>query len=275
MPENCSQSEFAATLWISESLSERLRSSMEKSSIQTLVGSKLLIVAPAGETRAQLAGAFRGIGCHALVVGDETQAIRTLQSNLKIDGILLEVEPPISCSFQFVRYVRSHVTEAPPVFLVTDRIDPHFDNAFFEGVEAIFVKPLMPDEVLRGVAYSSDTLLAQPIRNHRRKRIRRARVSYSVDSKNVLGYATNIGSGGMFIGSMDRLPSANQKIKFVLLSENSKAAEVCGVAIVKWLRPKIEHGRPRGFGVEFTELDQDTVKVVSELSESSDPSARR
>ena len=220
----------------------------------------ILLIASSLKTREELAGIFQQYGCKSLMAGNDKEALDLIYHGIGVDVILKSVESPISSSFKFVRNAYLQFSDLPPIFFISNQLDPHFDNAFFEGVEAIFVEPIQPDELVEGVAFSLEALMNQRERKHRRQRIRNVKVSYNVGSSQNSGYATNISTGGMFVGSMLTLPNPGQLINFRLSSEGQNKIELSGFAIVRWLRQKMKHGRPRGFGIEFVGLDVDALR---------------
>jgi Tfp pilus assembly protein PilZ len=155
----------------------------------------------------------------------------------------------------------------PSTILLADRIGPRFEEAYYEGAEAIFVKPVAMEELAKGVAYTFDSELIQAKRQHRRKKIQRARVAYAhSDGLSISAYGTNISAGGMFVATMDDLPTSGQEISFRLQFETLKE-ELTGSAIVRWVRSKIDAGRPRGFGCEFKGLEPDTITKLKAVLE--------
>lgn len=233
----------------------------------TLVNRTLLIVAEKPQNRDELKTLFEELGCKVVQDENESQALGTLKNGFKPDMVLLEAEAPINSTIDFVRNVRSLYEDIPSVFIVCDSVDPLFADAFFEGVDAIFVRPINAEEVEKGVAFSYAESLENCNRAHQRKRIQRARVSYEFDWQKATGYATNFSLGGMFVGSMDQLPVKNQKIKFKLSFEEEAGRELTGYAVVKWLRSNLKFGRPRGFGIEFVGLDHATQVKLSQMLE--------
>lgn len=241
---------------------------MAKMVLGHLFGRSVLIVAQDAKTRESLAGAFQSFRCNVLLAADEANAISLLETNPQIEIIIVEVNSPIARGFPLLDKIRSLDVERPPIFFVSDKKDEDFDEAFFHGVEAVFLKPIHFDEVVKGVAFSYGMLMDNANRQHRRRRLRRARAQFSVESGEApsTGYVTNISLGGMFISSMALLPSSNQVVTFKVQYEDEKVYEVTGRAVVRWLRPMSEYGRPPGFGVEFMNLDAESTETIRILA---------
>lgn len=232
---------------------------------EAFVNRKLLIVGGNTASQANLSQIFQSLGCKVWIVENESKAIEAIKSEIQIDMVVLEIEAPISSAIEFVRNIRVERGELPAVFIVSDCTDPQFDAAYFEGVDAVFVRPLAAEELERGIAFSYAEALENDKRKHQRKRIRRARVLYEFDWKEVTGYATNFSLGGMFVGSMGEIPDKGQTIKFKLSIEDRDEEELSGFAVVKWSRPKLSYGRPRGFGAEFVGLSEVSQKKLKHL----------
>lgn len=241
---------------------------MAKMVLGNLFGRTILIVASDAPTREMLAGAFQSFRCNVLLGSDSSHALKLIETNPQIEIVILEIASPISNGFSFVDSVRALDADGPPVFFVADKKDDDFEKAFFHGVEAIFLKPILFDELVKGVAFSYGMLMDRSDRMHSRRRMRRAKVQYSVegDELNSSGYVTNISLGGMFVSSVAKLPAATQNIQFRIFYDSETPVEINGRAIVRWLRPKSEYGRPPGFGVEFVDLEPHCVESIRTLS---------
>ena len=238
--------------------------------LQALTDKSILIVSTSEASRQELASGLQSLGMKALMVATEEAAINSLQEVPPIEIVLFEVESPISSAFGFLRRVRALASAglAPAVILLADRIGPRFEEAYYEGAEAIFVRPIAIDELAKGIAFTFDSELVQAKRQHRRKRLQRARVAYShSEGLSISAYGTNISVGGMFIASMDDLPVSGQEIGFRLQFEALKE-EIQGNATVRWVRTKIDSGRPRGFGIEFKGLEAASLEKIRTILES-------
>lgn len=248
--------------------------------LESLFGKTILIVGGRGRTNDLVGAAFQPLHCRVLTSADESEALRLIHSDASIEVVILDVEGPVSNGFGFLDMIRPLDHERPPVFFLADQRDQFFEEAFFRGVEAIFVRPLNYTELVKGIEFSHDLLMDRDSgRRHRRRRIRRAKVVVtSEDTGSALnGYVTNFSAGGMFICSMYMLPRANEKIQFKMIYEipvgagmDPKQIEVSGNASVRWVRPQAHLGRPPGFGIEFKELDEtarDTIKMIMDRND--------
>ena len=183
-------------------------------------------------------------------------------------AIIIEVNSPISSRFELVDKILANGPNTPPLFFVSDKRDAHYDQAFLQGVDVILFKPVVINELLKGIAYALAMLNEQHAqRQHERKRLKRARVHLTAEKSGISanGYVVNISVGGMFICTTDKLPAAMEMITFKVIYSGDETIELSGKGLVKWSRSEIEIGRPPGLGVEFKDLDENAKKLVDRL----------
>lgn len=222
----------------------------------------LMIVASGNESRQLLAQKCQEFGCKVLIAENINHAIEIAQTEPSIDVVLYEVaagEKIVSC-FDFVRVVRMSHREMPPIFVLCDEAESNLGNVFYEGVTGIFLRPLNVGDLTKAIAVAYAELLGHRDRQFKRRRLHYANATYSSDSLTLEGFVTDISLGGMFIGTQWELPKINQQIKFKLSIVGHSA--LSGGAIVRWVRPELELGRPRGFGIEFKGVDQATLTAI-------------
>lgn len=235
--------------------------------LSNLFGRTVLVCSYDREIRDLISGAFQSFRCKVILASDDESALRQIDSHPNIDFALYEVGGPIERGIAFLQRITPSRLESVPVFFVTDRNDEPLEAAFFNGVEGVFNKPLHFDELVKGVAFTYGVIQQDANRQFRRQRIHNARAQVSTGANPLSGFVTNISPGGMFISSSSVLPPANQVVDFKIEFGDDERIEVSGRAIVRWLRPFREFGRPPGFGLEFTSLDEETVEKLRQISE--------
>lgn len=248
--------------------------------LESLFGKTILIVGGKGRTNDLVGAAFQPLHCRILTSAEHSEALRLIHSDASIEVVIVEIEGPVSNGFAFLDMIRPLDHERPPVFFLAEQRDPYFDEAFFRGVEAIFVKPLNYDELVKGVEFSHDLLMDHDSgRRHKRRRIRRAKVlvTNEITGATLNGYVTNFSAGGMFVCSMYTLPRANERIQFKMIYEipagagsDPKQIEISGHASVRWVRPQAHLGRPPGFGIEFKDLDDQSREAINMIIDRKD-----
>lgn len=230
----------------------------------------LLLITQSDESRNSLTQLLKSLASEVIPTGSDLKALEQPGSRQSIGMILLEATMPMTKSIGLIRIIRQRLGHQPAIFILSDGTDPKFDEAYFEGTDAIFVKPISPDELKAGVSsvYAETVESSTYHRLHKRKRVCRARVSFENDWLKAKGFAMNFSVGGMFVGSMDELPARGQKISFTLLFNDGQGTGLSGYATVKWNRPEMKFGRPRGFGAEFLGLDNASLAKLREIIES-------
>lgn len=226
-----------------------------------LENKEFLVVATQESRANRLNEMLVSAGCKVINVADKEAIFRQIDVLEKIDGILFDAGSNISNCYELLRETNNKVQEAKPVFIICDQEEPEFDNAFYEGAEAIFVEPIISADFLSGIEIFYLEKVDPLLRKHLRRKARGVWVSYSINSSSELGYVANISVGGAFIGSMGNLPSVGQMISFVVEWTETEL-EIAGEAEVKWLRTKITRGQPRGFGVQFSPESQEAFQKV-------------
>lgn len=182
-----------------------------------------------------------------------------------VDAIVLEVDPPIADVFPFVRKVRTVMKKPTPVFLICRGPVIDSGEAFFEGIESVFARPISDEDIAKGIAFALECRKGHNERKHERTSVVRARVTFKAGSIETSGFATNFSRGGMFVGSMGALPKPGERIEFTIYIDDGPGAEVSGQGIVRWLRPNIQYGRPRGFGLQFDGLDAGSLAIIESI----------
>jgi len=216
----------------------------------------ILVVGPNGPERQEICASLGTFGCKIRFADNQDQAFKIVQTMPQIDVVLFNLASGVEVStcFEFVRHVRKMDEQWPAIFMVCDGVEGYFNNAYFEGINGIFVRPLDLGELTKAIAIAYSELLGHKDRKHERRQLRRMEISYLVGTQEAKGFGTDISLGGLFIGTMGLMPFEKQAIQIKMPIK--PGVELTGTAVVKWLRQQIEFGRPRGFGVQFTKVDE-------------------
>jgi len=220
--------------------------------------------------RAAIAQHFDGIRCQIKMMDNSSEALESMARQPHPDVVILAAEESVAKALPFVDQVAVQTESTVPVFLVSKKLetDTDIDEAFFRGVEAVFFQPLKTDDLLKGMSFSLEIKVERSDRQHKRRRIRRAKIEYLNESTGLTssGYVMNISQGGMYVCSMYNHPEKLHRITFRINHEGPNAKEIVGSGIVRWLRPSAEFGRPPGFGVEFRELDSHAREEIAAIT---------
>jgi len=234
---------------------------------QNLIDGRIVLIIGSDEgARSEVASLFHGLSCEIKMMNNSSEALEGLTSQVKPDILILASESSILQALPFIDQVSILTNATLPVFLVTSSIhtDTDIDEAFFRGVESVFFKPLQPEVFLRAINFALEMHGENSTRQHRRRRIRRAKLEYLNESTGLTssGYVMNISEGGMYVCSIYNHPEKLHRITFRIHRDGDSAKEIVGSGLVRWLRPSNELGRPPGFGVEFKQLDSQALQEI-------------
>jgi CheY-like chemotaxis protein len=154
----------------------------------------------------------------------------------------------------------------PVVMLITGFADLNAESAYQKGCAGFVSKPFDPEELVRLVARA---LKSHP--NQWSEKLERLEVSTEVkidhssyesaSEENIL----HISKGGMFIASRGPFPKVGTGLSFVLTWKDNRWSPLEGEGIVRWVRPTVQEGKPMGYGVEFYNLNAQSIKLLSEI----------
>jgi CheY-like chemotaxis protein len=217
----------------------------------------LLVIGSDANGREQLCSALTGFGCKARFADNFEEAKKLFQIMPRIDVVLIDVPSGgiVNDTFDFVRQLRLIDGQATSVFVICDQSENNFMHAFYEGINGVFVRPFDLGSFTKALAIAYSELLGHKERKFRRYQVARVKIKYSVEGHASEGFAGNISLGGLFVGSNDPLPAIGETILFKM-TRTFPNMDLVGSGIIKWVRPEIMYGRPRGFGIEFVDVDR-------------------
>jgi CheY-like chemotaxis protein len=229
-------------------------------------GRTVILIGNDEAARIEIAKFFQGLSCEIKMMDNSSEALESLTAQARPDILILASESSIMKALPFIDQVSIQTDATLPVFLVTNSIhtDTDIDEAFFRGVEAVFFHPLQSEVFLQAINFALEMHGENSSRQHRRRRVRRAKLEYLNESTGLTssGYVVNISEGGMYVCSMYNHPEKLHRITFRIHRDGGGAKEIIGSGLVRWLRPSSELGRPPGFGVEFKQLDSQALQEI-------------
>ena len=164
---------------------------------------------------------------------------------------------------ELLKQVKAYNTDLPVVIFRSGFSDASISSAYEMGAEAVFLKPYE-----RKVLFEVVERVLVPIPEKWKTRPQRVRSSLEVKfdvldvsgvSKGRIeasGYVTTLGRGEFFTSSEEVLPSINQQVAFRISGPPTGNHQLTGMGIVRWIRDTASGENPRGFGAEFSCLDQ-------------------
>jgi CheY-like chemotaxis protein/Tfp pilus assembly protein PilZ len=184
----------------------------------------------------------------------------------QIDLVVSDIRMPDGDGIELLKNIRSHNYEHPVVVFITGFADLSLEQAYDLGADAIFAKPFD-----RKIFMSAVQTALKP----RTERWQHRPERFEIEAKVVLrfpnmpaaieGRMMNIGRGGIFVALDNYLPQMGTNVLFQIEFENMQPKCLEGEAIVRWIRHKIEEGRPPGCGLEFMTLNDEGKAKVLEL----------
>lgn len=121
-----------------------------------LQGATILICDDDKDVREVLVEAFEDAGCQVVAASSTKQAWQVIQK-YTVDCIVSDIQMSDGDGVDFAK--RVYDSEAPiPFFLITGFSDYQGHEVKSFGVEAIFFKPLHPEEIVEAVALKLESL---------------------------------------------------------------------------------------------------------------------
>jgi CheY-like chemotaxis protein len=222
---------------------------------------KALIVSSEEADATELKLTLGAFGWDTIAFQNYDDAAEAVAQDLFIDLSLLSVGKQISKSFNFIRSAGSSGRRDLPIILVCDNLPSEINEAFYEGADSVLIRPYTIEYVSKGIESAYATRVGYSNREQRRMRLYRTKASFTFDSTHGKGFATNLSPGGLFIGTTDLLPPSGKIIQFKISSE-ADSISLNGFGVVRWVRNKLEFGKPRGFGIKFEALSRSSEATL-------------
>lgn len=192
------------------------------------------------------------------------EAIRLIERS-QFDLVISDIRMSDGDGIDLLTWVKRKDPLVPVVLFITAFADITMVDAYQLGAEAFFKKPVKYDLLIAKV---EECLLKKPERWVKKYRVE-VECSIEVSFDNYLtvvnAHIFNIGLGGLFLKMDGPLPHVSQNIEFKISFADGKYSPIRGRGICRWRRDQDESERPRGIGVEFIEIDQETAKNISML----------
>lgn len=95
--------------------------------------------------------AFVSAGCRVLEANSGNAAWALMQKDKKIDCVVTDLDMPDGDGIQLIKNIRSY-QQRLPIFLITGFADYRGNEVLEHGVEAVYFKPFLVEEVVEAVA---------------------------------------------------------------------------------------------------------------------------
>lgn len=222
----------------------------------------LLVVDDEQEIVSILASGLESAGFTVFKAFSVEDAMGIIQAQ-KIDLVISDIRLPQKDGFELLKWIKNSQYHNIKVIFVTGSVDIPLDLAFSGGIEAVLPKPVIFKEILDAVHWA----IMPREKGWKRKSPRLIRDTKRLQLeyyKNSMGYQlVNIGLCGMFVAIKDQLPSVGDYIKFTLkIHDDQESHFVTGTGIVRWLRSQVCEGLPKGAGIEFHSISNNSLTAL-------------
>jgi len=233
--------------------------------VSPLAGKVILVVDDELGYREVLADEFNMAGATVLTAESGSKAIEHFNQH-KIDAIISDIRMPNGDGIEFLDRVKTINAKIPVFMLITGYSDLSNEDAYDKGAEALFSKPCNLDDLINAV---QQKLLPEEQRWQRQM--------YSVTTKLVVelkapsiaqalqARVLNIGRGGMFLCYEGSPIDIETSITFSLRNLDSNLPIFEGVGICRWFRHHDKSDLPNGVGIEFTQLEEQSLQTMQKM----------
>lgn len=232
--------------------------------MKTLEGKKILILDDEEDLCDLLREEFELAGASVVVCQTLNDAKKSIVAN-EFDAALSDINLPDGDGLTLISHFRDLGKKAN-IYFFSGKADLSSEQAMAAGALGVFQKPCKIQTIIEAIALS----FLPPA-----ERIRKGRVSLppkvvpvevQLDGfeKKDLAKVINIGKGGMFISVDSRLPYVGQPLSFSIHLPRPNDAETIlnGKGVCRWVRGQPVQEKPRGFGMEFSELSEEFQKFI-------------
>ncbi|MFW7379060.1 MAG: response regulator [Oligoflexus sp.] len=195
------------------------------------------------------------------------QALDLLQQ-YPIDLVISDIRMPGGDGIVLLDAIRKKDFQDPPVIFVSGFADISVEEAYHRGVSGIFSKPLCSEKLLEYI----QLVLQTPMERWKRRSDWDQSPAFEISCKSLDDCKQNacvrLGRGGIFIRSEGKLPRPGDLIHIKCNIED-RHSQIEGLAICRWLRNRhISNAHVRGIGLEFMELNDESIVLVTKHAES-------
>jgi CheY-like chemotaxis protein len=231
---------------------------------EILKGKTLLVVEDEADLREPLVAEFESYGCRVLEAKNGRQAYDIILSD-KIDAVISDIRMPGGDGVELLHRIKALDHDVPVVMLITGFSDLSREDAYDLGAEAILTKPFDLDEIDSAVIR-----ILTPREVRWQAPVDPARIKRKIEhSFTALSDATEtghlkIGRGGLFLHMPDAHPVRGDLVSLNIRFSSGDFLSIEGAGIIRWVRSEDEADLPRGCGVEFEALtDESRAKILA------------
>lgn len=182
-----------------------------------------------------------------------------------VDLIVSDVKMPHMSGIDLLLKIQSHLPQPPPVILVTAFSETTTPEAYNEGAQGVFTKPIDYDAL--GTTVRKRLL---PMREQFKVKEKLVGEAFALDCSlpelddKLHTSSCSIGRGGFFLQMHQQFPRPGETISF-RIAFGDRGCILEGQGIVRWVRSRAEDDAKSGVGVEFTYLAPASLDIFEGL----------
>jgi CheY-like chemotaxis protein len=163
--------------------------------------------------------------------------------------------------------IQSHMPHPPPIVLVSAFSETTAQEAYHEGAQGVFAKPIDYDALSKTVR---KRLL--PMREQYQEKDTLGRSAFTLEcsltelDETLHTSSCSIGRGGFFLHMPQQFPRPGEVISFKI-AFGEKGCVLEGQGLVRWVRSRAEGEAKSGIGVEFSYLTPASLDIFESLIE--------
>lgn len=221
--------------------------------------STILIVDDEADLREAIAFDFKRRKFNVITAASGHEAMKLIESQA-VDIVLSDVRMPDGDGIQLLDWIKERNTLMPVVMFITAFADISVEEAYDKGAEAVFAKPFDRKMLMAAVERA-----IQPTEQKFGRRNERVDanipITLKINGQEVESKALNLGRGGIFVALDKGLPEPQAELEFDVGAVPGFGGKISGRGVVRWVR-KPGGKDPPGFGMEFLQLDRESIGLV-------------
>jgi len=236
----------------------------------SLKGKTFLVVDDEPGYREVLSDEFSFVGATTLLAASGNEALEILK-NKKVHAIVSDIRMPNGDGVFLLDQIKKADSALVVVALVTGFTDVLPEDIYNKGAEAIFSKPCDMEALIDKI-YSA--LLPEKERwVHDFKRLA---TDFVIEQEietlgKVSARVLSIGRGGLFV-AMENPPAVNTRVAFSITLTGLQK-KFMGTGVCRWVRPGKESGFTQGMGIEFQDLNEESLEIFLAALKQKTPTA--
>lgn len=205
---------------------------------------------------------FENAGFKTYTARNGLDALKIIQEK-EISAVVSDIKMPQMTGTELLKSIKSMGLEIVVVF-ITAHYDLSDEDALDSGADGIFHKPFDRRQLIQGVANlltPSQKRWQTPV-SHFKIDVE-LKIQLSNYQEATQAHKISLARGGLFIALEKRDFSIGQTIKFEITFDSDPRITLTGIGTIRWIRKSGKAPFLPGIGIEFVQLENDSLKFVS------------